>query len=150
MDLKQVKQLEPRVYDTLKQIFSSGTDDYTDSKKYFCVVPPGILIEILQTLIVPVVTAIIAEFLIRKFMPEKGNRSQEIRQKAEILKAEAEAEINSRSEEILTEDQEASSVVQNISTKLTINITVGSQEDGEKLLSYLERYLNEPEDMQNH
>lgn len=108
MDLKQVKQLEPKVYDTLKQIFSSGTDDYTDSRKYFCVVPPGILIEILQTLIVPVVTAIIAEFLIRKFMPEKDNHSQEIRQKAEILKAEAEAEINSRSEEILTEDQEAS------------------------------------------
>lgn len=151
-DFKQIKKLEQEVYNALKQDFFIETDNYNDSLKNFCTIPPGILMEILETLVIPVVTALASEFLIQKFMPEKDNHSERIWQNAKILKERAEKEIDSRGEEILEEYQTSGNVVQKVSTKvmLNLNITVNSPEDGEMLLSYLQKYLNGPEDSQGY
>lgn len=51
-------------------------DEYSDNDgRNFCTVPFGILLEILNSPVVPVVTALISECLIRKLMPEKDNHS---------------------------------------------------------------------------
>lgn len=141
MDLKH---LEEEVYNALRHdfIIDEDDDEYNeDDGRNFCAVPPGILLEILNTLVVPVVTALISEFLIRKLMPEKDNRYKKIQEKAHLLNAEAQKVIEHRSEEILQGNQTPGSITQNIFANLAVNITVNSPEDGEKLLSYLEQYL---------
>lgn len=141
MDLKN---LEEEVYDALRHDFivDEEEDEYNeDDGKNFCTIPPGILLEILNTLVVPVVTALISEYLIRKLMPEKDNHYKEIREKAHLLNKEAQREIEQRSKEILSENQAPGSITQNIFANLAVNVTVNSPEDGEKLLSYLEQYL---------
>lgn len=143
MDLKQFEQLQRAVYEALKEDFPVDTDDRSGIGKNFCAIPPGILIEILETLIVPVVTALVAELLIRKFMPEKDSCSEKISQSAQMLKSEAENQIDSRAEEILMENQTAGSVVQNVSAKVMLNIVIQTPDDGEKLLSILKQYFDE-------
>lgn len=142
--IKEIKELEQEVYNILKQDFIEA-DDSADDSKNFCAIPPGILIEILGTLVVPVVTTLVSEFLIRKFISEKDERSEKIRKNAQELKERAEKEIDSRAEEIFEEDQDSGSVVQKISanTMLNFNITINSSEDGEKFLSALQKYFNE-------
>ena len=52
-------------------------DEYSDNDdRNFGTVPFGILLEILNSPVVPVVTALISECLIRKLMPEKDNHSR--------------------------------------------------------------------------
>lgn len=138
------KNLEEEVYDILRHDFIADEDDDEfdeDDGRNLCAVPPGILLEILNTLVVPVVTALISECLIRKLMPEKDSHCEEIRERARLLNNEAQREIGHRSEEILCDGQTPDSVTRNISANVSVNITVNSPEDGEKLLAYLEQYL---------
>lgn len=139
-----LKHLEEEVYDILRHdfIIDEEDDEYNgDDSRNFCAVPPGILLEILNTLVVPVVTALISEFLIQKLMPEKDKQYNGIRERAQLLKSEAQKEVEHRSEEILSGNQTPSSITQNIYANLAVNIAVNSPEDGEKLLTYLEQYL---------
>lgn len=136
------KKLEEEVYNALRNDFVADEDEYNeDDGRNFCMVPPGILLEILDSLVVPVVTALISEYLIRKLMPEKEKNYKGLREKANILNNEAQREIEHRSEEILCGNQTPDSITRNVSANLTVNITVNSPEDAEKVLSYLEPYF---------
>lgn len=58
------KNLEEEVYDLLRHDFIADEDDNEydeDDGRNLCTVPPGVLLEILNTLVVPVVTALISE-----------------------------------------------------------------------------------------
>lgn len=139
-----LKYLEEEVYAALRRDFIADEDEGEYSvvdDKNFCTIPIGILLEILNTLVVPVVTALVSECLIRKLIPEKDNRYNKIRENANRLYNESQKKIEQRSEEILCENQTPESITKSISANLTVNITINSPEDGEKLLSNLKQYL---------
>lgn len=139
-----LKYLEEEVYAALRRDFIADEDEgeynVVDDKN-FCTIPIGILLEILNTLVAPVVTALVSECLIRKLIPEKDNRYNKIRENANRLYNESQKKIEQRSEEILCENQTPESITKSISANLTVNITINSPEDGEKLLSNLKQYL---------
>lgn len=137
------KCLEQEVYEVLKEFFIVDDNDYDyqdNDGRNLCVVPPGIVFKILDTLVAPIVTALVSEFLVRKLIMQKDNRSKVIKERAKYLNKEAQKEIEHRSEKLLRKDQTSGFITQNISANLVINVSVNSLEDSEKLLGYLEKY----------
>lgn len=138
------KCLEQEVYELLKEFFIVDDNDYDyqdNDGRNLCAIPPGIVLKILDTLVVPIVTALVSEFLVRKLIMQKDNRSKVIKERVEHLNKEAQKEIELCSKKLLKKDQTSGFITQNISANLVINVSVNSLEDSEKLLGNLEKYF---------
>lgn len=144
MDIGYIDDIEKKVNEIIIHDFME--QEYADKKedhgKSYSMIPPGLINEVLSSLVIPVVTALITEYLTKKIFSDHREDSAEICERAQHLNTEATEVIEDRSEEILPDDEEPDSIYQNVSAKLKIEIDIRSAEDVEKLVSYLEQYLH--------
>lgn len=144
-----IKRLEQDVFEILKRDYMKSEYDNESNGRNYCLIPPGIILEILSTLVIPIVTALITEFLTQKLLSDHNSHSTEI-ERAQCLHNYAEREIESRSAEMeIPPGQESGSISQHVSANLMLHIDIQSPDDVKNLISYLEQYLHEDIARQN-
>lgn len=142
----EIKDFEKEVFEILKHDFMTQevADTNESNGKNYCPIPPEIILEILSTLVIPVVTALITEYLTQKLLSDNRNSSDDICRSMQRLNTESVEQMKRLLELIIPDDQDSDSILKNVSenTTIHINIDIHSREDVEKLRSYLEQYLH--------
>lgn len=131
-----IEKLENDTYGALKQYFESKQSNTDNESKRFSTIPPGMISMVLETLVAPVITTLIADYIIRKYASYK--QTKEERQKAEQLKETANRKIEKNLKKV-GKSNDAYAIIRYVSENVTIELKCTPNEIS-RVLSELESY----------
>lgn len=143
-----IDKLKRDTYDALIQYFDHEEDAEKRDERLLCAVPPELLISIVEKMVLPVLTTIIADFVIRKFVSGKHKNAEDVRKKSEELSENAKKEIDKNMKKLGLNEQQSQRLIQYVSPKLTVDFRADSEEEAVKALRLLEELVKGTESKQ--
>ena len=143
-----IDELKKDTYEALRQYFDHEEEIAKREEKLFCSVPPEILFSIMEKLVFPVVTAIMADFVMRRIKSGKHKVTEGDKAKVEKLSADANKEIDKNMKKLGMNEQESQRLIQYVSPKLKVYFRADSEEEMVKVLKLLEELVKGMESRQ--
>ncbi len=136
-------KLEKETYDALRKCLESSRNETEEKGVLSCAIPLEMINAVLEMLVAPVITTILADYLIRKYTAK--DTKETIRMKLENIKAEADKIIVKKMKKIGKGKDETKEIVQKTSAELTLRLEFESYEEMDKFINELEKWVKDRE-----
>lgn len=133
------KKLETEIFDALKQYFKEDQNQISEKGRLFSVVPAEMMLAFTELLVAPVAVTLIAEYLLRRLF--RDNKTGKEYDKLVKLSMDAGIKTGKIIKKMGREEKSSEKVIEEVSTRVTIEIEVHSREELDCILGELEQMM---------
>ncbi len=131
------EKLERKTYDALRKCLEPNKNETKKEGVLSCAIPPEMIKMVLEMLVAPVITTILADYLIRKYT-EKDTEETTCA-KLENIKAEADQIIEQKMRKIGKGKDETNEIVKKVSVEVQKRLEFESLEEMDKFINELRK-----------